>query len=132
VWLAIVSDRHTHHERAKEWFSDIEPEGAAFCRITQMGFLRLITNHHVMGTDVVTQKQAWRVYETLSSDERVAFVHELPSIDEEWRRLTQSSTPSTKTWRDAYLAAFASIRSLRIVSFDHDFKKLPGASPLIL
>jgi uncharacterized protein len=132
VWIALASDRHTHHERAKEWFSGIELDGAAFCRITQMGFLRLITNHRVMGSDVATQKQAWHIYETLSRDERVTVVDELLGVYEEWRRLTQRASPSTNTWTDAYLAAFASVRSLRVVSFDADFKKLPGAHALIL
>jgi len=132
VWIAIVSDRHTHHDRAKEWFADLESGAAAFCRITQMGFLRLITNHHVMGTDVVTQKQAWRVYEALLQDDRVTFLQEPPGIDDEWQRLTQGASPSTNTWTDAYLAAFASTRGLRVVSFDDDFKNLPGANPVIL
>jgi toxin-antitoxin system PIN domain toxin len=61
VWIALASDRHVHHEAAKSWFAGIEPGGTAFCRVTQMGFLRLTTNRHVMGADVVTQKEAWQV-----------------------------------------------------------------------
>jgi hypothetical protein len=132
VWIALASDRHTHHERAKAWFSEIEANGATFCRITQMGFLRLITNAHVMGPDVATQKQAWKVYAALSRDERVTFLNELPGIEEEWRKLTQGITSSTNTWTDAYLAAFAIIRGIKIVSFDGGLKKLGGVDTLIL
>jgi toxin-antitoxin system PIN domain toxin len=132
VWIALASDRHVHHDRAKAWFAGIESAEATFCRITQMGFLRLITNTHVMGADVATQKQAWKFYEALSRDERVTFMNELPGIDEEWRKLTQSTSSSTNAWTDAYLAAFASVRGLRIISFDGGFKKLPGIDALIL
>jgi toxin-antitoxin system PIN domain toxin len=132
VWIALASDRHVHHEAAKAWFAEIEPDGAAFCRITQMGFLRLITNRHVMGADVVTQKEAWQVYKKLSRDQRVTFLHEPPGIEDEWQRLTQSGSASTNTWTDAYLAAFASIRSLKVVSFDGGFEKLIGANAVIL
>jgi len=118
VWIALASDRHVHHELAKKWFAEIEPGGVAFCRVTQMGFLRLITNRHVMGADVVTQKEAWQVYQNLSKDQRVTFLHEPSGIEEGWRRLTQGGTAATNTWTDAYLCAFASIRNLQIVSFD--------------
>jgi len=94
-----------------------------------MGFLRLITNRHVMGADVVTQKEAWQVYQNLSKDQRVTFLHEPSGIEDEWRRLTQSGSSSTNTWTDAYLAAFASIRSLKIVSFDSGMR---GADVIIL
>ena len=118
VWIALASDRHVHHEEAKKWFAEIEPGGAAFCRVTQMGFLRLITNRHVMGADVVTQKEAWQVYQNLSKDQRVTFLREPSGIEDGWRRLTQGGTAATNTWTDAYLCAFASIRNLQIVSFD--------------
>jgi toxin-antitoxin system PIN domain toxin len=132
VWIALASDRHVHHDAAKNWFAEIDSGEAAFCRVTQMGFLRLITNRHVMGTDVVTQKEAWQVYQKLSRDQRVTFLLEPPGIEYEWRRLTQSGSASTNTWPDAYLAAFAGRRSLKIVSFDSGFEKLPGADAIIL
>jgi predicted nucleic acid-binding protein len=62
----------------------------------------------------------------------VAFLDELAGIEDEWRRLTQGASSSTNTWTDAYLAAFAVIRGLKIVSFDGGFKKLPGENTLIL
>lgn len=85
-----------------------------------------------MGADVATQKQAWKVYDALSRDERVTFLSELLGIDEQWSRLTQGTSSSTNTWTDAYLAAFANIRGLKIVSFDNGLKKLAGADALIL
>jgi toxin-antitoxin system PIN domain toxin len=132
VWIALASDRHVHHEAAKNWFAEVEPGGAAFCRVTQMGFLRLITNRHVMVADVVTQKEAWQVYQKLSRDPRVTFLHEPSGIEDEWRQLTQSGSTSTNTWTDAYLAAFALIRGLKVVSFDGDFEELLRTNAIIL
>jgi predicted nucleic acid-binding protein len=42
---------------------------------------------------------------------------------EQWIR-NRVVTP--RNWTDAYLAAFAVSASLRLVSFDADFKKFPG------
>ncbi len=97
-----------------------------------MGFLRLITNRHVMVADVVTQKEAWQVYQKLSRDPRVTFLHEPSGIEDEWRQLTQSGSTSTNTWTDAYLAAFALIRGLKVVSFDGDFEELLRTNAIIL
>jgi toxin-antitoxin system PIN domain toxin len=132
VWIALASDRHVHHQTAAAWFDEIESGAAAFCRVSQMGFLRLITNRHVMGADVVTQKEAWQTYQKLSRDQRVTFLNEPADLEDEWRRLTQASSASTNLWTDAYLAAFATRRGLTIVSFDGGFQKTPGISATIL
>ena len=58
VWIAFAWQGHIHHEIVKPWFAALEPEQAAFCRVTQMGLLRLITNAHVMGYDVLSQRNA--------------------------------------------------------------------------
>ena len=97
-----------------------------------MGFLRLITNRHVMGADVVTQKEAWQIYQKLSGDGRVTFLNESSGIEDEWRKLTQGNSTSTNTWTDAYLTAFASIRGLKIISFDSGIEKLAGTNATIL
>jgi len=132
VWIALAADRHVHHETAKNWFDRIGDREAAFCRITQMGFLRLITNRHVMGADIVAQKEAWLVYQKFSGDSRILFLPEPSTIEETWRRLTQGASASTNTWTDAYLAAFASLQNLKIISFDGGFEKIAGIKATIL
>ena len=132
VWIALASDRHVHHDAVKNWFDSVESGESAFCRITQMGFLRLITNRHVMGADVVTQKEAWQIYQKLSGDGRVTLLNEPSGIEDEWRKLTQGNSTSTNTWTDAYLTAFASIRGLKIISFDSGIEKLAGTNATIL
>ena len=125
VWIAIASDRHVHHKRAGDWFQAIEAS-AAFCRVTQMGFLRLLTNARVMGNDVLSQQQAWSVYEQLTRDQRVVFAVEPPDIEPLWKKLTQSAFALTGLWTDAYIAALALLHHFRVVSFDRGFEKIAG------
>ena len=54
VWIALAAERHTHHHAARRWFGNLQNEKLAFCRLTQMGFLRLLTNRHVMQEEVMT------------------------------------------------------------------------------
>ena len=76
VWVALTSDRHVHHVVAKEWFQNLGSEQVAFCRITELSLLRLLTNHHVMGEDVLQPHLAWQVYDELRADPRVVFLPE--------------------------------------------------------
>ena len=44
-----------HHAPATVRLEEAEGEILAFCRITQMGFLRLLTNERMMAQDVFTR-----------------------------------------------------------------------------
>jgi uncharacterized protein len=118
VWLALASRRHAHSVRCSEWLETIGPEGAFFCRVTQMGLLRLLTNQTVMGDDVVTSRDAWRAYRTILADERIGFAPEPLALEEPWRKLTSLDRPAPKLWTDAYLSAFAHTAGLRLVTLD--------------
>jgi predicted nucleic acid-binding protein len=48
VWIAIAANRHEHHATARQWFDTVSVP-VCFCRITQMLFLRLLTNAKVTG-----------------------------------------------------------------------------------
>jgi uncharacterized protein len=132
VWLAIAADGHVNHKEAITWFDTAAPAEAAFCRITQMGFLRLLTNARAMHEDVRTQKEAWRVFDKLRDDERVTFLAEPERIEHEWRAATQHSSPSPQPWTDCYLHAFAMERRALVVTFDRTFAKSASVQPLLL
>ena len=72
VWIAAASDRHEHHATAGQWF-DSASAPICFCRVTQMAFLRLLTNRKVMGEDMPSPAEAIAVYRQLLADERVRF-----------------------------------------------------------
>ena len=59
IWIALTSNRHVHHQLATEWLHGVGHDTVAFCRVSELGFLRLLTNAHVMGKDVLSPAQAW-------------------------------------------------------------------------
>jgi hypothetical protein len=132
VWVALASDRHVHHGLARGWFTARREAILAFCRITQMGFLRLLTNPRVMGDEVLNQRQAWGIYEQLARDPRVVFALEPPDIEPVWKKLTQSVFAATGLWTDAYIAALALLHNFQVVSFDKGFRNIVGLDSTIL
>ena len=132
VWLAILSRRHVHYQIASGWFETIPDDEVAFCRITQMGLLRLLTNRHAMGIDVLNQIEAWKAYRRLASDGRIRFLAEPLGIETAWHGLTVSRQPATNLWTDAYLEAFGRLTSARVVSFDRGFARFDESEALIL
>jgi toxin-antitoxin system PIN domain toxin len=125
VWIAATSDRHEHHAAARQWF-DSASGPVCFCRLTQMAFLRLLTNPKVMSDDILSPADAIAVYRQLFSDERVRFEAEPPNLENAWVSLMTMHNTSASTWRDAYLAAFAMEAELRLISFDRGMRRWPG------
>jgi hypothetical protein len=97
-----------------------------FCRVTQLGLLRLLTTQAVMGGDVVSQAGAWDAYDRWLEDERVSFLFEPSELEEEFRARSRLRRPAPKDWADSYLAAFASVSNLTLVSFDQAFRAKAG------
>lgn len=124
VWLALTHSRHAHHRIAAEWFQQSD-DTVFFCRFTQIGLLRLLTNEQVMGVDVMNQQQAWQAYWRWFEDERIEFYREpeAPEFDRLLQQFSTKTRPSTKLWADAYLAAFAKVSGLTIVTFDQAFSR---------
>jgi hypothetical protein len=132
VWVALVYDRHVHHAVVLEWFDRLETDQARFCRSTQLGLLRVLTNQRVMGPDVLGQSAAWAAYDRLRRDSRVAFQDEVPQVDSVFRVLTQGSRPEPNVWADAYLAAIAASSGLTIATLDRGFRAFKGIDVEIL
>ena len=134
VWIALAYERHEHHKAAAAWFEDLDGEIAYFCRLTQLGFLRLLTRPAVMGRDVRTQAKAWQVYDAFQTDPRVSFQEEADAgeVESALRRLTSTGRSSTKQWPDAYLAAFAQAAGLRLVTFDRALRSMAGNNSMLL
>ncbi len=97
-----------------------------------MGLLRLITNAHVMGPDVLSQRTAWKVCDDLARDKRVIFAIESAEIEPLWKSYTQGRFTGTNVWTDAYLAALASAQGMRLVTLDRGLGRIKGLEALIL
>jgi hypothetical protein len=118
VWIALYSPGHAHHRTALEWFDRSAPSDLVFCRVTQMGFLRLLTNRHVMGINALGPAKAWGAFDEFLKSSRVYFAKEPPGLEETWRRAMHGPESGSNTWTDAYLAAFAIQAGLTLVTFD--------------
>jgi len=132
VWLALAYEGHEHHARSRDWFDGAGSGQVSFCRVTQMGLLRLLTIGAVMGPDVLGQAGAWAAYDRLASDDRIGFAPEPAHLEPSWRRLTRASKPRPRAWTDAYLAAFAMAGRYRLVTFDSGLAALRGLNALEL
>ncbi len=127
VWLAAVWGRHVSYPVAADWFGK-EADDIAFCRVTQMGLLRLLSNPAIMGDDAVDRSQAWRIYDQLSADERVLWADEPAELDGVWRAISAREGKSHKLWTDDYLAAFAQASGAALITLD---RKLPARYPSV-
>jgi predicted nucleic acid-binding protein len=75
-----------------------------------------------MGDEVMTQPQAWAAYDRWQQDPRVELADEPTEIEARFRALTRLRQPATKDWADAYLAAFATVGQLTLVTFDRGLR----------
>ena len=132
VWLAFVADGHVHHGAAARWMEGLPVRSAAFCRVTQIGLLRLLTNAHLMGRAVLSQSAAWQVYEELQKDERVILLPEPSGLEERWRELTLRRSSSMNLWTGCYLRAFAEVRGIQVSTFDRALAAAAQSGALLL
>lgn len=130
VWIALAYDEHVHHETALEWFattkSDATLHQITFCRVTEMGLLRLLTNTHVMRADVRSPAAAWAALHTFYQDPRVQFMAEPEGLEASWRIATRHHYSGVNFWTDAYLSAFAEKAGYTLVTFDRGFRRYSG------
>jgi uncharacterized protein len=132
LWVALVVAEHTHAPQARLWAEQAKIDEMALSRITQMGLLRLLTNSHVMGADVLSARDAWKVFDRLTNERNIFFAAEPAGIDAIWRELTPASRPGSNFWTDAYLAAFAKATGYTLVTFDRGFASLKGVPVRVL
>ncbi len=101
------------------WGESLDDEAVIFfCRFTQLGLLRLLTNNAAMGEDVLTQSEAWKAYDALLANPGNQWMEEPRGIDPLFRLHTDRNEASTKQWADGYLSAFSVAAGLHLVTFD--------------
>jgi len=132
VWIALAIVGHVHHSSALAWFEEPQINQIVFSRVTQMGLLRLLTNRKVMGTNVLTPADAWKVYASLCDDDRVRYAEEPPHLEDGWREAVMHFGAGPNFWTDAYLAAFAEAGEYTIVTFDRGFLRHRGVDVRLL
>lgn len=131
VWLALSVSHHPHHACAKAYWSKQAAAEMAFCRVTMLGLLRLLTQPRVMGASAMSPPAALAVLQQWQRLPEVSLRADPATLDTAFSRLLQHDLPA-RLVTDAYLAAFAHSGGMRLVTFDKDFRRFPGLDLLLL
>jgi uncharacterized protein len=119
VWLALTLKAHIHHGVAWTWYRSLKDnDELVFCRMTQLGLLRLLTTESVAKHEVLSQRQAWTAYDHWLKQGGGVFMDEPLGVEVELRWFADKTVSSPKEWADSYLAAFAAAGSMELVTFD--------------
>ena len=121
VWLALFDDKHGHHARATHYWSEESAPKIAFCGVSLIGLFRLATQSRVMRGEPFTPEEIWQAYEDYLRLPEAHYVSEPPGLVSQMERWSRRSDFPITGWTDCYLASFAQMQGLRLVSFDKDF-----------
>ena len=128
VWLALADPDHEHHSRAESYWNHESANNMAFCRVTMLGILRLLTNRSIMRNNPFTPVQAWRTYRAFMALPEIVFLEETHVTEPRMASWSDTLGFSPQCWTDAWLAALALSHGARVVSFDTDFTSFQGLS----
>lgn len=103
-----------------------------FCRVTALGYLRLISNSSVTGQAAVTGATALAYLDAVLAQNGVGMATEPLDLDTVLDRIAETTPLSGAHWTDAYLAAFAIAGNYRLVTFDRGFRRFVGLDLLLL
>jgi toxin-antitoxin system PIN domain toxin len=132
VWIALTYRGHIHYTTARAWLDSLPDDSElCFCRLTQLGFLRLLTTAAVMGNRVLSQASAWDVYDDWLENGRGSYIEEPPAIEYSFRSFSQSRQAAPKDWADSYVSAFAQVSGLKLVTFDQALQRRTAGSVLL-
>ena len=81
--------------------------------------------------DVLSQRQAWSVYDRWFEDSRILFLEEPVNLEPVFRGISSLPRPAAKDWADSYLLAFAEAADLSLVTFDRALKQQNGSVLLL-
>jgi uncharacterized protein len=128
VWLALAVEEHPHHAVAKAYWQALQTNpivdrGLWFCRVTMLGFIRLLSQPKVMGKGVLTLAQASAVYQKFRTVTGIGLLPDSESTDAMLEDFLNLSNLPNRFCTDAYLAALSESAGVRLVTFDEDFTR---------
>lgn len=126
TWIALTLETHPQHRAARDWYEQtaVTPGDLVFCRQTEIGFLRLLTQSAVMtrcSAMPLSNSEAAEFLSRLHADPAVSRSDEPPTAKSLWLELANVPQPAPNLWMDAYLAAFTISLGAQMVSFDRGF-----------
>jgi uncharacterized protein len=122
-----------NHSVAKQWLED-SLNGGNPIRLfptVEAGFLRVVT-HPKIFSPPTPFSEAWEFLSVVRSSPVVEICPWTPGARERWGDLCASLGLIGNDCNDAMLAATATDRGLRLVTFDKGFHRFPGLSLLLL
>lgn len=125
LWLALVDADHEHHARARRYWEQEAAGDIAFCRVTMLGLLRLLTNARVMRGTPFTAPEAWDAYHTFAALPEIGFIEDSAAAEKRFELWSRHPDFPAHGWTDAWIAALADSVGARVVSFDADFAMFP-------
>lgn len=124
VFVALTLGQHAGHDVSRAWLhSLVKGDTLVFCRMTQMSFVRLLTQQVAPGYRPVSNAAAVEHARRWRALPFVELAREPEGVETTWLRLADAGQASPKRWMDAYLAAFAIRSGLRCVTFDKGFQE---------
>ena len=132
VWIALAVDVHVHNSVASRWVEQLRREKLAFCRITEMGLLRLLTNRHVMDGSPLSASEAWTTRDRILGDPRMVVVNERDDFEEHWRQTAHAGKVGPNFWTDAYLISLCGSAGCTLVTFDRALARQTRCDVLLL
>jgi toxin-antitoxin system PIN domain toxin len=126
LWLALIDPDHAHHARARRYWENEAATEIAFCRVTMLGLLRLLTSPRVMHDAPFTPAEAWDAYHAFTVLPEVCFVEDSLAAEKRFELWSRVPDFPAHRWTDAWIAALATSAGARVVSFDSDFTTFPN------
>ena len=132
VWVALAHEDHAHHALAKRYWENSATETIAFCRLTMLGFFRIITNGAAMSGQPFNAPEAWELYRSFLAAPNVTLVHEPARFEQRLAEMSDKKSFPSARWTDCALAAWALATGCRIVSFDKGFSQFEKIGFLLI
>lgn len=117
VLIALFDPDHVHHEIAHDWFGDNRAAGWATCPLTEIGFLRVLSNPARGGEIRAVAELVARLRKFCASGQHHFWPDSISLHDE--RVFDASLVRGHKQLTDVYLLGLAVKRGGRLVTFDH-------------
>jgi toxin-antitoxin system PIN domain toxin len=136
VWVALTFSGHKYHKPALEAFdSYMQKDAVLFNKETQRGYLTAISSPEVtemFGQKSLSNLEAWNYYLQLLEDDRVNYIEDPEGLNDTWHATSLPPVPAPKLWLDAYIASFAMMTGLELVTFDKTFRQFSALSLVLL
>jgi toxin-antitoxin system PIN domain toxin len=127
ILLALLDAEHLDHRKAREWFRSQGGAGWASCAVTQMGFVRIISQPRY-GAPCTATEAIGRLADAVATEHHQFWPCEVAVTDAAAVDRVRVLGPGQVT--DVYLLALAVAHAGRFVTLDRNvpLSAVPGAS----